>query len=818
MKKRLFHIILMMCLCQWGYGQLVINEIMQSNVDCLMDDLNQFPDSWVELYNNGNTAINLQDYQLGITDNAKEAWALPYRVISPRQYAVIYCDKEGKASHTHFKLESGKGGALYLFHKNDIIDQLTDIPKQPAPNTSYGREIDGSKTWGYQCEPSPNASNDEGLAMGILGEPIFSEEGHVTTGNATIRLTLSIPDDAPQGTEIRYTLNGSEPTMSSTPYYGPITISMTRIVRAKLFCQGYLSPRSTTHSFIFFPRQMTLPIVSLVMDNKHLNDNKIGIYVDGNYANGKKNYSFDWRRPVNFEYFTDTNHPSVINQLCETRIQGGASRDAKLKSQVVYANKRFGKKRLSYEFFPDQRPGQTEFKSIILRNAGNDFDYLYMRDAIIQRTMAAHTDLDWQAWQPAIVYINGTYKGMLNIRERSTADNIFTHYDHLEDIDMIENWSEIKEGDTENFKQFQKFYAEKGHTLDEYAKWMDWQEFINLMVMNLYYNNQDFPGNNIVMWRPRTDDGKWRFVAKDTDFGLGLYGTSASYKTIEWLYNPNFDSGRAWANKAEHTLLFRQLMENDDFKREFIDHAAIYMGDFMNEKGTREIWDEMYELIKTEYPNHRKLINQWWPNYGTELGTARQWLANRTSSFYQQLASYYKLGTPTTFTINQALSEADRQKMRFTFNGVPLSKGTFNGKFFLGRNITLEATPLDDLEVKGWEVTITSASGRTSHTVNTPTCSFYMPSCQNITINAILGISSGISSLAQDSWKWRRDGTNIIIEGLTTHTIICLYDARGMLLQQATSQNGKAILSLPSTSQLLILKVGDSQVKLNFEH
>ena len=575
MNKRPFAFVLFFFLSIGSHAQLVINEIMQSNVDCIMDDLNEFPDSWVELYNTGNNAVNLQEYFIGISQNVDEAWRLPYRMLPPKQYVLIYCDKEAKQWHTNFRLESGKGGAVYLFHENNIIDQIADIPKQPAPNIAYGRETDGSNTWGYQVTPSPNASNVDGLAKGILGEPIFSEEGHVVTGSPTFILTLSIPDDAPEGTEIRYTLSGNEPTMTSTPYIVPIDINKTRIVRAKLFCKDYISPRSTTHSFIFFPREMTLPLISIATDNKYLNDSKIGIYVDGNYANGKKNYTFDWRRPINFEYFTQESQPSVLNQLCETRIQGGATREAQLKSLVVYANKRFGEKRLSYEFFPDQRPGQEDFKSIILRNAGNDFDYLYMRDAIIQRTMASHVDLDWQAWQPAIVYINGTYKGILNIRERSTADNIFTNYDHLEDIDMIENWSELKEGDFEKYNQFKAFYNEKGHTLAEYEQWMDCTEFINLMVMNLYYNNQDFPGNNIVMWRPRSENGRWRFVAKDTDFGLGLYGSSASYKSIEWLYNPNYDYDRAWANKPEHTLLFRQLMEDTDFRRAFIDRAAI---------------------------------------------------------------------------------------------------------------------------------------------------------------------------------------------------------------------------------------------------
>lgn len=34
-------------------NNLIINEIMQSNIDLIMDDLNEFPDSWVELYNPG---------------------------------------------------------------------------------------------------------------------------------------------------------------------------------------------------------------------------------------------------------------------------------------------------------------------------------------------------------------------------------------------------------------------------------------------------------------------------------------------------------------------------------------------------------------------------------------------------------------------------------------------------------------------------------------------------------------------------------------------------------------------------------------------
>ena len=95
-----------------AHSQLIINELMQSNIDCIMDDINEFPDSWVELYNAGTSAVNLGDYSLGVKDKASKAYKLPGRSVAPGAYVVVYCDKEEKDMHTSFRLESGKDGAV----------------------------------------------------------------------------------------------------------------------------------------------------------------------------------------------------------------------------------------------------------------------------------------------------------------------------------------------------------------------------------------------------------------------------------------------------------------------------------------------------------------------------------------------------------------------------------------------------------------------------------------------------------------------------------------------------------------------------------
>ena len=816
MKKLLLFSVALLGLSVQARAQLVINEIMQSNIDCIMDDINEFPDSWVELYNTGTSAENLSQYSIGLENNADAAWPLPSYTVPANGYVVIYCDKEATGMHADFRIDSGKG-ALYLFKNGTVADKFDKIKKQPAPNIAYGRKTDGASELGYQLKPTPEETNCGTLAETVLGDPVFSQKGRVFTTNQTITLALSLPDDAPEGTQIRYSLDGSEPTERSPKYTNPLTFNSTRVVRAKLFCSGCISPRSKTESYIFHGRAQDMIVISIATDDKYLNDNRIGILVEGTYQSGKKNYEFDWRRPINIEMFENSGEESFINQLCETRVQGGATRSNKMKSLAVYANKRFGTKRLEHEFFPTQKPGLTEFKSLVLRNSGNDFDYLYMRDAVIQRSMALRQDLDWQAWRPAIVYINGKYDGMRNIRERSNEDNIYTNYDGLEDIDLLENWTELKEGTMDNWNEFAAFYNEHGHTMAEYAERMDCIEFINLMAMNLYYNNQDFPGNNIVAWRPRAEGGKWRWIAKDTDFGLGLYGSSPTYNTIEWLYNNAYDPDRSWGNTYEATRLFRRLMEDADFKREFIDRCAIYMGDFMNYAGTHEVWDPMYEMIKNEYPHHRKLINEWWPDYQQEMNSINNWLNQRTGSFYTQLKNFYNLGTLIDMKVNNSVDDDVLQDVPFYFNGVKLTKGVFDGKFFQNRSVTLEGMAANGKKVTGWTVEKTVSGNTTTTQVDGSQYSFTMPSCTMLKINAITGVDTGINDVEHDVWTWTYADGSLSVKGVQPGMRVSLYDLSGILVDQQTAVGTSLNIAAPA-NRVYVLKVGDEAgVKLFVE-
>ena len=765
-----------------GHAQLVINEIMQSNVECIMDDIKEFPDSWVELYNPTDAVINLKDYKIGTKLKESKAWQLPDMSVAAKGFVIIYCDKEGKEDnrlHADFRLESGKGCVVYLFTNKEIVDSLPYVDgkpmvKMPAPDVAFGRKTDGASEWGYQLTPTPGKANTGEIckAKQILGAPVFSVPGRVVNyGQKSVSVELSLPEGAPKEAYITYTTDGSEPTATGKKYTEAFHITKSTAIRAKVFCEGWLSPLSTAQSYIFHARRMTVPIFSIQTDDRYLNDKEIGLFANNNSKEDKKLH--DWRRPVNVEFFPEEGAPSAINQPGETRIQGGQSRANALKSMVFYANKRFDPdhKRYSYEFFPDQKPGVTEFKSFSLRDGGNDFGDLYFRDLIIQRTMGPNVDLDWQAGHTAVLYINGEYMGMLNIRERSNEDNIYSNYDGLEDVDEIEIAherennqdlfiEELKEGDDVFYQAFKEFYSQKGHTLAEYEEWMDVSEYLNIMVMNLFYGNIDFPGNNIVFWRPN-DDAKvdlpkrWRFIVKDTDFGLGLYGRKSDYNTIDLLYNPSKHPDDNWAFTEPATRLIKNMLEDPDILNMFIDKCCVYMGDFMNAKGTGATIDAIKDEALDEFVAHRAKYPTWGGNSRDEINNkfndAKKWLAGyteqgwwgqsttylpRTDYFLQHMSTQWNLGTAVKLTINKT-----EQDVAITVNDIKLSGKTFEGKFFPNRELVITGTAPEGKVVTGWIL-----SGGKNEEIAGSELTLNMTTSE-LTIEPILGDAAGIQTI-----------------------------------------------------------------------
>lgn len=710
--------------------ELFINEVMQSAIGGSFDRHKEYPDGWVEIYNPGPNDISLQDYRISKKNKFSKGFTLPNYTIPAGGYHVIWCDKQDKVCyssvypdvvreiHTDFRLSTDEEGGIYLFNPEGELTDSMHLPKMLALNIGYGRLTDGSDSIGYELQVTKGSANGGGHGR-VLPDPNISMDSWASEDGTMIQVRSlrirSMPDGSPvpDSMVVRFTTDGTEPC--DTSYIldrNGLYVSRNMVFKAAIFREGYITPPAVTRTFIFHNRDIELPIISLVIDEDDLYSDDYGIITNNNTNSSRNN----WRRAATFDYFGRGGLNSLLHQLTEVRISGAYSREAPLKSMIIYADKRFGSEDFfRRSFWPTTRPDARRAKSISIRNSGNDFSNSMFRDALAQQIVGMNTDLDWMAAQPVIFYLNGEYKGIMNLRERGNEDNVWTHYDGLEDITLIEN-GQLKEGDYQEYEDFVDFYSQEGHTFEEFNAVMDVEEYTNMMITNIFQSNTDFPGNNNVMWKPMVEGGRWRFIIKDVDRSFGIWGNSASQQYLNWVTrNPSDISPSETANSEYHTRLFRNLLKLPEYQDMFIDRFSIYMGDFLN-AGYINPWIDWYhDQFEPEWDYFNDIYKQKskssWEN---EINNMKNWTIDRTKHMYNQIRDFFDLGETVNAKVNNNVSSPAYFKI--TINGVPLTKGVLDGKLYAGREYTFDGDYTDtEYDVIGWDVSTTSATGTTNN-------------------------------------------------------------------------------------------------------
>ena len=793
-----------------------INELMQSNIDLVRDDLQEFPDSWIELYNDADQEVNIQNWTISDDANYQKGWKIGSSVIIfPKSYRLIYADKASKGLHTHFRLDSGNGSAVYLFDAgNHQIDAVVNIPKQPAPNIAWGRISDGNASWAHFVTATPLLSNAGKTSNILLSPPVFSQTGGIFKNS--VNLKLSLPAGVPQGivlSNIHYTLDNSEPTINSPAYTGELTISKTTVVRAKLIHPDYLTNRATVHSYIISTKDLPLPVISISTDHSYLWDEEFGIYCRGNGKYGlidkgtdyPANWNNDWRRPINFEYFPLGSKSSVLNQLCEMRISGGCSRTNPQKSLIVYGNKRFGTSRFGYDLF-SEKPNQ-EIKSFMIRNSGNDFWWTHFRDAAIQLFMGNKVNIDYQAYQPAIFYLNGNYWGIQNLRERSEEDFVLANY-ATEDIDVIGDWwGTVKTGDRTTWTQLMN-ELRKSSSQRNY-QWImnqvDIDEYINYMILQIYVSNTDFPGNNMIMWRPRKADGKWRFILKDMDFGLGIWGTNqVTHNAMR--YNTE--------NNNDERKLFNALLTQDSFRKKFYGRFAVYMGDLLHYKSTSQVIDSIQTLIEPAMQDHlnRWMPEMWWRDMNSwreEVSKMKTWCYGRNPEVYKHLRDYFQLGTIMSLTFETA-NNLDGKPV-VSINDVRLRNSGLNASYFQKEIIELHYE--GNSPHYGWEITRIVNGTSTVETYFQQDLPYQIASgCTSVKIKLVNNPNS-FTRLEIPEISFSIFDNQLLISDLELPSVISIYDISGKLVTEITTSDRSLIIPIYQTG-IFIVKIQNEAQRL----
>ncbi|MBN1953097.1 MAG: CotH kinase family protein [Bacteroidales bacterium] len=692
--------------------------------------------------------------------------------------------------HTNFKIKA-EGESLYLFdHAGSFIDSIAAI-NIPA-TVSYGRKPDGSDNFVFFGVPTPGAENNTSGSLLVEANPvIFSKIGGKYIGGTSIILSSEASTDS-----IYYTTDGSVPTTESALYAGPISLSGDGVVRARVIKSGVLPGPVITNTYVTqYDHQ--IPVVCISTNPGNLWDDETGIYVLGtDYESASPhygaNYWEDWERPVHFEFY-DSEGQKQVDQGAGIKIMGGWSRMAEQKSVVLYARKDYGKGSFEYKFF-DGKPIE-KFEAIVLRNSGNDNMVLQFHDAFMTG-LTRNMDVDRQAAQPAAVYINGEYWGIMNIREKVNehylADN---HGVNEEDINIVEYQSGVVYGTNEGYLDILSFL--NGHSTlsnnDDYtyvADQIDLDNYIQYQATQIFLNNQDWPGNNIKYWNTNTG-GKWRWILYDTDFGFqpNEYGEN----TLAFALATN---GPSWPNPPWSTLLFRRMTSNLEFRYNFITQFCDRLNlDFSPDRVRRDL-DSLRGVYYADMAYH---FSRWWGSYSqweTRITQQKTFGSVRPSRVRLHMQNQFNL--QEELDVSLAVSDVEGGKIRI--NTIFPYEYPFEGIYFKDIPITLKAVPEPGYKFVRWE-----GANNTSDLVieydmaddASFTAVFEEASAEDVSI-----VINEINYSSSDSWD-TKDWVEFVNNGSAT------VDMEGWLFSDSGPDTGfyfPAGIALPTGSYLVLCK------------
>ncbi len=580
--------------------ELVINEILSSNQSGIQD-MDGDHEDWIELYNNTNESINLSNYFLSDEGDNLSKWQFPNQEILPHSFLLVFAsakDVVGEELHTNFRIKSS-GEKLYLSNSTGgLVDQIEAV--QLMADESYARYPDASMLMYKIFNPSPGNSNNHSNQIS------FSRAAGFYQNSFYLKLSSWAGDT------IYYTLDGSLPTLNSSVFMDSLWVEnvddkpnyfseiQTTPDQSMIDYPAWQSPHTKLDKAIMlrcasFHNQMQtskiytstyfieediankydLPIISLIGPEGSFFDQDSGIYVPGvNYDPENSGWSgnyfkkgSNWEREVHIEYF-ENNGNLTFSQNAGIRIHGGKTRQAAQKSVKLYAREEYGEKYFNYPLLPNREVDR--YKRFLLRTSMGAWGKETIIKDVLCHEIVRGLDLEIQEFQPVVVFLNGEYWGIHTLRDRVDARYISYLYGIDKDsIDLINgNYSLVEAGTNLHYVNLLDYIKSHDITLDEnyhyVERQMDMSNYIDYMIAELFFANYDWPGNNVKIWRPQTETGKWRWIFFDLDAAFGDYSKNM------FEHASADDENIDWPNPSTSTFLFRNLLLNKEFKSRFI--------------------------------------------------------------------------------------------------------------------------------------------------------------------------------------------------------------------------------------------------------
>ena len=709
---------------------LYINELMAKNNTWPLEEYfpwNYYYDAtqkdWFEIYNATDAPVDLSGMYL--TDD--KGWHTQYKiadgfVIPAEGFAIFVADGATDLGehHVNFKLNvAGEYLGLYAPDGKTVIDEVEFGLQQEG--ISYGRVSNGN-VWTFFKTPTIGSANPEaGISLtpqvvGQIGkEERIQDEPYFVALHADSTI-------AENPVTIYYTLDASEPTEDSPIYTKPINITEHTVIRAIAKENGgYETSNMITESYFMGTDVTTIPIMSFVGETHPKELQK------------PSNSTISLPPVESHVEFILEDGEKIFGSKTDMKRHGANGQGKALESFRIYAKEKYGMDVFSYPFFEEK--DINEFKRLLFRGGeATAAGGTYMRDVFLAQ-LARGTHAHYQAWQPVSVFVNGKYWAMYNLRERIdeyyVASNFGVDKDNLlfsggmnilsaKTIDELQmQLSNTEFHPYDPFKDFMYDLVFTDQTDEELVAFLeeeiDIDNFIDYSIIQIFTNNDDWPWNNISVWKEDTPEGKWHWVLKDGDltldqlhvFDLSMY----EEKTFEYRINLPGELLDDSKYVTYWGIIMGEMVQNETLRNKFLTRFADMLNSSLSADGATSVWKEIEDTMRPEIGKHAaagwskndytnitpEKEAYWLDIWEDTMAWAHGWLEERPEIIQSDIVTYFP-----------DITAAHKLSLNFgcggtvEVNGIPLDHGPWSGTYFEGVPVTLTATANDGFYFAGW--------------------------------------------------------------------------------------------------------------------
>lgn len=694
--KFIFPLFFLFCFAGTLQSQIVISEFSAANQGDFNTSLGDDNTDWIELQNQGSSSIDIGGYFLSDRLSNPDKWEIPAGTnLAAGDYIRIWMSgldgTFGGDLHTSFKITQTKNNEDIVLA--DPSQNVIDFHELDVPNQihhSYGK--DANNNWGISTNPTPGNPNGT-IYEAYAEKPSMLPDGGFFSSQVTVNITQ------PVGTTVHYTTDGSRPNNNSTLYTGDITLTETTVLRAVAISDNpnILPSFFSTNSF-FVDDFHTVPVVSVS------GGQQISTLLAGQQS-----------EPLG--YF------ELFNEAGEEVDEGQGYYNKHGNDSWAYDQRGFDWIMRDQTGYDDDVSGQifeqkdrTEYQRLIFKAAAND-NYpaengAHIRDSYVHTlSQLADLEMDERTSKACVVYVNGEYWGIYDMREK-VDDHDFTKYYYdqgREWIDFIKTW---------------------GGTWQEYGSWDDWydlREFIfnndmtdsanyafveerlevvsmiDYVLLHAHIVSQDWLNWNTAWWRGNKPTGgaqKWRYILWDEDATFGHY--------INYTGVPNTTANADPCNVElistdfeGHIQMFTNLYENEDFRQLYINRYADLNNTFFTCDYMIGLLDSMIAVIEPEMPRQ---VARWGGTMGgweANVQELKDFILTRCNNIDQGIVDCYDVTGPFSLVVNV---EPANSPNKVKVNTLIPAQFPYSGDYFGGIDISLEAVPGGDWSFDHWEV------------------------------------------------------------------------------------------------------------------